>query len=70
MLSQFFILSPRGDTIINKDFRGDSFPEMQELFFRKVKFWERSDAPPAFQINDVTFIFIRRSGLLLVCTTR
>jgi hypothetical protein len=36
MIGQFFILSPRGDTIINKDFRGDAFPGMQELFFRKV----------------------------------
>jgi len=36
MISQFFILSPRGDTIINKDFRGDGFPNMQEEFFRKV----------------------------------
>jgi hypothetical protein len=36
MIGQFFILSPRGDTIINKDFRGDAVPGMQELFFRKV----------------------------------
>lgn len=37
MISQFFILSPRGDTIIHKDFRGDGFPNMQEEFFRKVR---------------------------------
>lgn len=36
MIGQFFILSPRGDTIINKDFRGDGLPGMQELFFRQV----------------------------------
>jgi AP-4 complex subunit mu-1 len=35
-ISQFFILSPRGDTIINKDFRGDMHPTMHEDFFRKV----------------------------------
>jgi hypothetical protein len=35
-----------------------------------VKFWERSDAPPAFVIDGLTFIFIRRGGLLLACTSR
>lgn len=92
MISQFFILSPRGDTIINKDFRGDGFPNMQEEFFRKVffsychpgmemkwimnelflkvKFWDRSDAPPIIQIEGMTYIYIRRSSLLIVCSTR
>jgi AP-4 complex subunit mu-1 len=37
MIGQFFILSPRGDTIINKDFRGDAIPNLQEIFFRKVR---------------------------------
>ena len=42
MISQFFVLSPRGDTIIHKDFRGDGFPNMQEEFFRKVRSSEGS----------------------------
>lgn len=70
MIGQFFILSPRGDTIINKDFRGDGVPGMQELFFRQVKFWEKGDAPPVFQIEGITYIFIRRNSLLLACTTK
>ena len=70
MLGQFFILTPRGDTIISKDFRGDAMPNLQDLFFRKVKFWEKSDAPPVFQVDDTTFIFIKRNSLLLVCTTK
>lgn len=37
-LSQFFILSPRGDVIINKDFRGDSHPTLHDTFFRKVRY--------------------------------
>ncbi len=40
MIGQFFILSPSGDTIINKDFRGDAMPNMQELFFHKVIYSE------------------------------
>ena len=35
-IGQIFILSPRGDTIINKDYRGDALPNMHEVFFRKV----------------------------------
>ena len=35
-ISQFFILSPRGDCIISKDYRGDETPTMHEDFFRQV----------------------------------
>lgn len=35
-ISQFFILSPRGDTIISKDYRGDSVAGTTDTFFRKV----------------------------------
>eukprot|EP01038_Epipyxis_sp_PR26KG_P008755 gene8755-11829_t len=70
MIGQFFILSPRGDTIINKDFRGDALPNMHETFFRKVKFWDKGDAPPVFEVDGLTYIYIRRSSLLIVCTTR
>jgi hypothetical protein len=69
-LSQFFILSPRGDTIISKDFRGDSPAGAAEDFFRKVKFWEHGDAPPVFKIDTVTYIFVRKNGLLFACNTR
>eukprot|EP01036_Dinobryon_divergens_P032368 gene32368-41938_t len=69
-IGQIFILSPRGDTIINKDYRGDALPNMHEVFFRKVKFWDKSDAPPVFQIEDVTYIYIKRNSLIIACTTR
>jgi AP-4 complex subunit mu-1 len=36
-IAQFFILSPRGDCIISKDFRGDEHPTMHEDFFHKVR---------------------------------
>lgn len=69
-IAQFFILSPRGDCIISKDFRGDEHPTMHEDFFRKVKFWEKGDAPPVFHLDGINFIFIRRNSLLIACTTR
>lgn len=35
-ISQFFILSPRGDTIISKDYRGDAVAGTTDTFFRKA----------------------------------
>lgn len=70
MISQFFILSPRGDSIISKDFRGDASPSVHEIFFRSVKFWANGECPPVFNSEGVNYTFIRRNGLLIACTTR
>ena len=45
MISNFFVLSPRGDTIIAKQYRtqgneGAHERTHTEAFFRKVKFWD------------------------------
>lgn len=47
MLSNFFVLSPRGDTIIAKQYRSDRGGtggaherSHTEAFFRKIKFWD------------------------------
>ena len=46
MLNEFFVLSPRGDTIIAKQYRNDrgDFGAHErshtEAFFRKIKFWD------------------------------
>eukprot|EP01006_Ploeotia_vitrea_P019404 TRINITY_DN51600_c0_g1_i1.p1 TRINITY_DN51600_c0_g1~~TRINITY_DN51600_c0_g1_i1.p1 ORF type:complete len:470 (-),score=65.33 TRINITY_DN51600_c0_g1_i1:598-2007(-) len=40
IISQFFILSPRGDKIIDKDYRFDIIRTTDEIFFRKYKFWD------------------------------
>ena len=89
MLSLFFVLSPRGDTIISKDYRGDSPSGAAEAFFRKVKFWGKKDkdapatvtngsnpeelyasAPPVIQIDNMTYVWVKRYGLLFVCNTK
>ena len=36
----------------------------------QVKFWEGGDAPPVFSIDGTNYLYIRKSGLLFVCTTR
>jgi AP-4 complex subunit mu-1 len=69
-LAQFFILSPRGDTIIFKDYDGNAPHALQEDFFRKFKFYGKSDCPPIFTLNDLKYIFIRRNNLLIVATTQ
>jgi len=75
MLSKFLVLSPRGDAIISKDYRGDSPRDEAEFFFRKVKFWcggprQNGEAPPVFRINDVTHVWVERNGLMFACNTR
>jgi AP-4 complex subunit mu-1 len=69
-VSQFYILSARGDTIINKDYRGDIPPGSQEIFFRKMKFWGKGDAPPVFNEGGMNFLFMKKNGLYFVATTK
>ena len=47
MISQFFIVSPRGDTLIFKDYRGDVPRATCDTFWRKVKFC-KGEAEPVF----------------------
>lgn len=69
MISQFFILTYRGDVIVCKDYRGDVVRGTCEIFFRKVKQLGK-DAPPIFNVEGVQFLHIKRNGLFFVCTTR
>lgn len=66
MLSLFFVLSPRGDTIISKDYRGDSPQGAQEALFRKVK----AGMPPVLLIDAVTYLWVKKNGLIFACNTR
>jgi AP-4 complex subunit mu-1 len=70
MLSQFFILSSRGDTIAFKDYRGDVVKGTADIFYRKVNGWKGSQAPPIFNVEGIHFIHIRRSGMYFVFTTK
>ena len=71
-LSQFFIISPRGDSIIRKEFRGDLPKTTTDTFYRNVKFWggKSQDAPPIFFLDGVTFMYLKANGLHFVGTTR
>eukprot|EP00331_Platyophrya_macrostoma_P012178 CAMPEP_0176418010 /NCGR_PEP_ID=MMETSP0127-20121128/7213_1 /TAXON_ID=938130 /ORGANISM="Platyophrya macrostoma, Strain WH" /LENGTH=440 /DNA_ID=CAMNT_0017798247 /DNA_START=249 /DNA_END=1568 /DNA_ORIENTATION=- len=76
-ISQLFILSPRGDKLVFKDYRQDAPGNSDEIFFRKYKFWDgrdhqapaSGDCPPFFLEKHIHFSFIKRSNLLFVCTS-
>ncbi|XP_020100461.1 AP-4 complex subunit mu [Ananas comosus] len=73
MISQFFVLSQRGDNIVFRDYRGEVPKGSAEIFFRKVKFWkedEAEEAPPVFNVDGVNYIHVKVAGLLFVATTR
>ncbi|GFS44040.1 clathrin adaptor complexes medium subunit family protein [Actinidia rufa] len=80
MISQFFVLSQRGDNIVFRDYRGDVPKGSAEIFFRKVKFWKEDgeeEAPPVFvvcpmlpNVDGVNYFHVKVVGLLFVATTR
>ena len=67
MLSQLFVLSTRGDTILTRNFRGDLIKGTNEIFFRKVKL---GDPWPVFNVEGINFLHIKRGGLYIVVTSR
>lgn len=71
-MSQFFVVSPRGDTIIRKEFRGDLPQSTSDVFFRHCKFYGgvQQEAPPVFFIDGVTFMYLKNNGLYFVGTTK
>ncbi|EYU36469.1 hypothetical protein ABFS83_14G269800 [Erythranthe nasuta] len=73
MISQFFVLSQRGDNIVFRDYRSDVQKGSAEIFFRKVKFWKedgKEEAPPVFNLDGVNYFHVKVVGLLFVATTR
>ncbi|XP_011912590.1 PREDICTED: AP-4 complex subunit mu-1 isoform X5 [Cercocebus atys] len=77
MISQFFILSSKGDPLIYKDFRGDSGGrDVAELFYRKLTGLPGDESPVVMVTTGGRrhhdgrhFIHIRHSSLYLVVTT-
>lgn len=71
MLSQFFILSLRGDTLAFRDYRGDVVAGTPEIFHRRIKAFQSSTVhpPPIFNVEGTQFLHIVQHGLYFVCTT-
>ena len=69
MLSQFFVLSPRGDTIVSRDYRHDVSRSSHDAFFRALKFGtggEEGDVAPVFLLDGVNYFHVKARD----CTRR
>lgn len=71
-ICQFYLLSPRGDSIIFRDFRGDIPKSTSEIFFRAVKFYggKQQDAPPVFNLDGLNYLYLKKHGLYFVFVTK
>lgn len=69
MISQIFILSARGDILINRDLRGDLIKDTPETFYRHVKL-SKEDHPPIFNIDGINYVFLHRFSIYIVATSR
>ena len=68
-ISQLFILSKRGDTIIYRDFRRD-IKKSNDAFFRNVNFYtEEEMAPPIFNVDGINFIYVKTEDLFFAIAT-
>eukprot|EP00461_Guttulinopsis_vulgaris_P001751 UN01751 len=70
MLSQFYVLSPRGDSIIYRNFKAEVSQTTTEIFFRNVRFFQgkQQEAPPIFEVDGLHYLWVRRNGLYFVFT--
>eukprot|EP01111_Echinosteliopsis_oligospora_P010602 TRINITY_DN3346_c0_g1_i1.p1 TRINITY_DN3346_c0_g1~~TRINITY_DN3346_c0_g1_i1.p1 ORF type:complete len:448 (-),score=100.05 TRINITY_DN3346_c0_g1_i1:50-1393(-) len=68
MFSQFFVLNPKGDTIILRDYRGDLTKSTPEIFFRHISH-SKADPAPIFTIDGINYMTLRTRGLYLTLTS-
>ena len=68
MLSQFFILSSRGDAIVARDFRHDVSRSSHEVLFRSLKLGTGDDGEvaPVFFQDGVNYFHVKASRPLPV----
>ena len=68
-ISQLFILSRRGDSIIYRDFRRD-IKKSNDIFFHNVNFVKEEEiAPPLFNVDGINFIYVKTDDLYIVIST-
>ena len=68
-ISQLFILSRRGDSIIYRDFRRD-IKKSNDIFFHNVNFVKEEEiAPPLFNVDGINFIYVKTEDLYIVIST-
>ncbi|KAJ5067525.1 ap-4 complex subunit mu-1 [Anaeramoeba ignava] len=70
MISQFFILSPRGNRLIARDFLHEIKENSTEILFNKLEEENFREFLPAFHQNGTNFIFIPDSDLYFLATSK
>ena len=68
MLSQLFVLSPRGDLLLFRDYRGDADPAVSGAFYEAVSALGAGVPPVAVRACGRRFVHVRRAGLWLCAT--
>ncbi|KAJ3450576.1 ap-4 complex subunit mu-1 [Anaeramoeba flamelloides] len=68
MISEFFILSSRGDKIIYRNLKKEIKHNSPEVLLRKVKFSE-TDCPPIFNEDGINYVFVMRKRVYFCCTS-
>ena len=67
MITHFFILSDRGDSIIARAFRGQMIPDIADDYFQKVK--TSKALVPVYKKYDLTVLTMQKFGLHFIITT-
>lgn len=68
-ISQFFVLSPRGDTIIWREFRGDIERSAAERFFQLVK-QKGGDIEPCFVDHEINYFSVKKNQMYIVAASK
>jgi len=68
--SQFFVISPRGDTIIRKNCRGDLPGDTADIFFHEARFYQgtHQKAPPIFNLDGISYFYQQENDLYFLGT--
>ena len=79
MISQFFVVSMRGDTILHKDFRleieSSRLTTTQDMFLEQVgitnSFNDDNEYrhPPFFEVNGIQFAYVKKKELYFVISS-
>ena len=71
VISQFYILSSRGDPVLTKNYRNDIHLNSIQVFWDTIKSSKKvSEIKPCFNQNGINFMFVKHSELFFICTTK
>ena len=72
MIHEFLVLSPRGDTLILKNYSGTATRSSADIFLRHIKTLRsegKRHAPPVFVLDGITYCHLQMSSMYFLFTT-